>query len=351
MRFSVIVPVYNADKHLKKAVDSVLKQAMQSRFEVEVILVENGSTDGSPKLCDDLAADYHFVTALHREKIGAYAARRLGMETASGEWLLFLDADDALCDGSLDALYEFIRSFDRKAAAPDMFFYDYKKISPSGESIRTFPFEAGRVYAQDDKKAVYDVMCSGDLLNPLWNKCVKRELAHASLAGDHTIFLNHGEDLLQTAQLIDKSEGISYLDRVIYGYVTDNSGLSGSYHREYLDHQITAWERFDDFVADWDKGSGCYKKILDERKSLTCSIAVKNLLMSDLKKSDVSERLKEMLSDSFYLKYACLALPKWASEEDAFFHELQMAGNPYKAMMGYLGKHRIKAFIKARIRK
>ncbi len=351
MRFSVIVPVYNADKHLKKAVDSVLKQAMQSRFEVEVILVENGSLDGSPKLCDDLAADYHFVTALHREKIGAYAARRLGMETASGDWLLFLDADDTLYGGAFDALYEFIGSFDKKEKAPDMFFYDYKKISPSGESVRTFPFEVGRVYAGDDKKAVYDVMCSGDLLNPLWNKCVKRNLAHASLAEDHTIFLNHGEDLLQTAQFIDKSRGISYLDRVIYGYVTDSAGLSGSYHREYLDHQITAWEKFDEFVADWDKGSSRYKTMLDERKSLTCSIAVKSLLMSDLKKSEVSERLKEILADPFYLKYAGLSLPDWASEEDSFFHDLQTAGDPYKAMMRYLGKHRLKAFIKARIRK
>ncbi len=150
---------------------------------------------------------------------------------------------------------------------------------------------------------------------------------------------------------MDKSGGISYLDRVIYGYVTDNAGLSGSYHKEYLDHQITAWERFDEFVTGWDKGSGRYKKMLDERKSLTCSIAVKSLLMSDLKKSEVSDRLKEILSDPFYRTYSALELPSWAPEEDAFFHGLQLSPSPYKAMMGYLGKHRLKAFIKARIRK
>ncbi len=349
MRFSVIIPVYNADRFLKSAVDSVLRQTGGKSYEVELVLVENGSTDGSRKLCDDLAADYHFITALHREKIGAYAARRLGMETASGEWLLFVDADDSLADDALDSLYVTIR--DNGEDSPDIIFYDYERVSPESSVIRTFPFEEGRVYKGQDRKAFYDVMCSGDLLNPLWNKCVKRDLAVRSLDEDATIFLNHGEDLLQTAQLLDRAESITYLHRVIYRYNADNAGLTGSYHPEYLPNQVTAWEMFDSFADKWGGAGDDYKRLIDERKALTCSIAVKTLIFSSLKKDVVSEALKEILSDPFYVRYHGGELPKWAPEEDKFIHGLLAADDPARKLMSFMSKRRIKEFIKERIRK
>ena len=349
MRFSVIIPVYNAEKTLNNTVSSVLRQTGENRFDVEMVLVENGSTDASHKICDDLAADYHFITALHREKIGAYAARRLGMEAASGDYLLFVDADDELSDGALESLYGFIKAHGG-SDAPDIIFYDYERVSPQGSTIRTFPFEEGRVYRGEDRKAFYDVMCSGDLLNPLWNKCVKRALAVRSLEEDMTIFLNHGEDLLQTAQLIDKADSITCLHKVIYRYNSDGAGLTGSYHKEFLPNQVTSWNMFDQIAAKWG-GEGNYKELLEQRKALTCCIAVKSLLFSDLKKRDVLEALREILSDPFYAKYHEKALPGWAPEEDGFIHGLLMGSDAEKKLMGFWNRRRIKEFIKERIRK
>ena len=350
MKFSIIVPVYNGAKYLKNAMDSVLGQIRDGGCDLEVILVENGSTDDSARICDEYASGFHMITALHRGKIGAYAARRLGMETASGRWLLFLDADDELKEGALDALGGFIDSFG-EMEAPDMIFYDYERMTLAGDVRRSFPFESGKVYKGPEKKKFYDEMCRGDLLNPLWNKCVKKELADASLVEDTTIFLNHGEDLLQTAQLLDRAGSISYLSRVVYRYKCDNQGLSGKYHNEFLPNQKHAWEKLDEFAKKWGSDPSEYEGMINERKTLTTTIAAKSVVMSDLSRSEVLGILTALFEDPFYREFSRGKLPDWASEEDVFFHEFQMTENPKKAFMKYFTVHRIKAFIKARIRK
>jgi len=351
MKFSVIVPVYNGVKYLKNSIESVLRQGQDGRFSLEVILVENGSTDDSPRVCDEYAASYHMITALHREKIGAYAARRLGMDTATGEWLLFLDADDELEKNSLLALCDFISGFGEFKCAPDIIFYDYNRVSGKSSELRTFPFEAGKLYRGAEKKIFYDTMCQGDLLNPLWNKCVKKELAGVSLTEDKTIFLNHGEDLLQTAQLLDRAQSIAYMAEPVYRYNTESQGLTGSYRREFLENQKYAWQELTNFSEKWANGSLEYTKMLNERKTLTTCIAAKSISLSDMTRSEVSRKLKELFEDPFYKEYCRGSLPEWAPEEDVFFHNLQISDNPYKTFMGYITKHRIKEFIKKRIRK
>ena len=351
MKFSVIIPVHNGAKYLASAVDSVLRQTNEPGVDVDVVLVENGSSDDSGKICDEYAATYRIVTAFHRGRIGAYSARRLGMEVASGEWLLFLDADDELCPGAIPELYRFLSGFSDRQKAPDIVFYNYERVSSSGKTIRTFPFVPAKVYEGEDKKLFFDTMCQGDLLNPLWNKCVKKELALISLTEDEDIFLNHGEDLLQTAHFIDRAKSISYLDKTIYSYRCDNQGLTGRYHKEFLQNQKYAWGKLEEYAEKWATHPAEYDVMLNERKTLTTCIAAKTIVMSDLKRNEVLRTLTKLFDDSFYRDYSTGDLPKWASEEDVFFHKLQLCKRPRNKFMSYFTKRRIKAFIKARIRK
>ena len=351
MKFSVIIPVYNGAEYLDRAMRSALGQTRSRTIDVEIVLIENGSTDDSGKMCDEYAASYEMVTAFHRGKIGAYAARRLGMEVASGDYLLFLDADDELSQDAVFKLNSFLESIADENRFPDIIFYDYERVSSSEVTLRTFPFEPGRVYETSEKKVFYDVMCQGDLLNPLWNKCVKRDLTAVTLAEDDNIFLNHGEDLLQTAQFLDNAKRIAYLDKTVYRYRCDNPGLTGRYHEEFLPNQKYAWEKLDLYAKKWETVSSEYTGMITERKTLTTCIAAKSIVMSDMKKRDVSDRLKKLFEDPFYREYSALELPRWASEEDIFFHGIQKDAKPYKKFMSYWIKRRIKAFIKARIRK
>ena len=104
MSISVIIPCYRAAATLRRAVDSALTGAPA---DLEVLLVDDGSPDDTGTLCDELAAADPRVRALHRANGGAGAARNTGLDAAHGDWVLFLDADDALLPGlwaALDAL-------------------------------------------------------------------------------------------------------------------------------------------------------------------------------------------------------------------------------------------------------
>ena len=90
---SVIIPVYNAEATLKKCVDSVL---MQQYADFEVILVDDGSKDGSFQICEEYAREDSRVTVIHKENGGVSSARNAALEIAKGERILFLDADDYL---------------------------------------------------------------------------------------------------------------------------------------------------------------------------------------------------------------------------------------------------------------
>ena len=98
---SAIVPCWNAAATLQRAVDSILRDAPGN---LELILVDDGSTDETPALCDKIAAQDRRVKVLHRKNGGASAARNAGLDAAAGEWILFVDADDCLLPGLWQAL-------------------------------------------------------------------------------------------------------------------------------------------------------------------------------------------------------------------------------------------------------
>ena len=101
-RISVIVPVYNARRYLETCIASVLSQSYSS---LELLLIDDGSTDGSGVICDTWQAKDSRVRVIHTENRGVSSARNTGIETATGDYIAFLDADDALLDEALTTMY------------------------------------------------------------------------------------------------------------------------------------------------------------------------------------------------------------------------------------------------------
>lgn len=99
---SVIIPVYNTEQYLKLSINSVLAQNFLS---YEVILVDDGSTDSSPAICDQFAEEYDKVRVFHTENKGAAAARNYGIEVAKGKYIAFVDSDDTISSKYLSLLY------------------------------------------------------------------------------------------------------------------------------------------------------------------------------------------------------------------------------------------------------
>lgn len=100
---SIVVPVYNVEKYLRRCVDSVLSQTYT---DWELLLIDDGSSDGSPWICDDYAACDSRIKAVHQSNAGAAAARNAGIELASGEWLTFVDSDDSVSERYLQDMLD-----------------------------------------------------------------------------------------------------------------------------------------------------------------------------------------------------------------------------------------------------
>ena len=101
-KITVIIPVYKAEKYLARSVESVLAQTYKN---LEVILVDDGSPDGSGALCEAYGAKDGRVRVLHRENGGAAAARNAGLDAATGDYIAFTDADDHVAPDMLEKLY------------------------------------------------------------------------------------------------------------------------------------------------------------------------------------------------------------------------------------------------------
>ncbi len=112
-RISVIIPVYKSEEYIEACVDSILNQTFT---DFEIILVDDGSPDNSGKICDALAQKNNTITVLHQENQGQATARNNGVKIARGEWLHFVDCDDAIHPRMLEALYNAVTENDIKLA-------------------------------------------------------------------------------------------------------------------------------------------------------------------------------------------------------------------------------------------
>lgn len=121
-----IIPVYNVESYLKECIDSIMRQIKSS---VEIILVDDGSTDCSGNLCDMFADSYEEITVIHKENGGLASARNAGLDIARGLYIAFVDSDDRIADGAVSGILEWIQG---KNA--DVCFMNAIKFYPDGSS-------------------------------------------------------------------------------------------------------------------------------------------------------------------------------------------------------------------------
>lgn len=143
-KISVIVPIYNAEKHISVCIDSIIKQTYTN---FEVLLVDDGSTDSSGRICDEYALINNCIRVFHKKNEGVSSARNFGIKNATGKWIAFVDADDQMLPNSLDILFENVQKgvdfimagyevynnevFVRRAKVPD-----YTRLISVDECIR-----------------------------------------------------------------------------------------------------------------------------------------------------------------------------------------------------------------------
>ena len=123
-KYSFIIPVYNGKKYLKECIDSILKSDYK---DFEIIAVDDGSKDGSGDMLDGYSGEYANVKVFHKENGGVSSARNFGMEKAEGEYLIFVDCDDTLCENALNKIDEKLKNSDADFVVFGMSFDYYDK--------------------------------------------------------------------------------------------------------------------------------------------------------------------------------------------------------------------------------
>ena len=106
---SIIVPVYNVEKYVAECIESIIKQTYQN---LEILLIDDGSTDNSGKICDKYAEKDKRIKIIHKENGGVSSARNLGLDLAQGEYIAFIDSDDFVSNKYIESLYSAIEHKD-----------------------------------------------------------------------------------------------------------------------------------------------------------------------------------------------------------------------------------------------
>lgn len=214
---SVIVPAYNVAPWLARCLDSILNQTYQK---LEVIVVNDGSTDSTGTVLDEYAVKNCRIVAIHKENGGVTSARLRGIQEATGEWIGFVDGDDEIEPD----MYERLLNNALKYHA-DVSHCGYKMLFPDGR-INCF-HDTGQLLQQDSIAAI-KALLDGSLVEPgLWNKLFRRRLFYSMLqdnAMDTSIRIN--EDLLMNYYLFSRAKNTVFEDLCLYRYIVRQDSAS-----------------------------------------------------------------------------------------------------------------------------
>lgn len=164
---SVIIPVYNVGPYIREALDSVTNQSYAN---LEIILVDDGSTDGSGEICDRYAGQDHRIRVFHQGNSGLSAARNAGLDVSSGELIAFLDPDDAFHPGMIQMMLDVM-----KQTAADIVICDYQTIRTQGSHLSTNQKSNSPVKILSRNEALRKVL-DNSINTAVWNKLYKREI-------------------------------------------------------------------------------------------------------------------------------------------------------------------------------
>lgn len=205
---SVIIPVYNVEKYLEQCLDSVINQTYRN---LEIILVDDGSTDTSGYICDRYGEKDARVKVVHKKNKGVSAARNAGLDLASGDWIGFVDSDDYL----EAEMYEVLLSLAKQADA-DIALTHYRRVEPSGQVEAPAWTDEVTVWGEG---GIIEAYISGEsaykISNSVWDRLYKTTLAQGLRFPEGKV---SGEDFAYTLEAFCKCRRAVYTDHPYYYY-------------------------------------------------------------------------------------------------------------------------------------
>ena len=207
-KISIVVPAYNISTDLPRCLDSLLAQTYQN---IEIVVINDGSKDGTAEVMNDYAVRDSRIKAVHKENGGVTSARLRGVAEATGQYIGFVDGDDCVAPDMYARLVE-----NAMAYSADISHCGYQMVFPSGRV--DYYYNTGRMVEQDNTKGLWD-MIEGSFVEPgLWNKLYRRKLFEG-LADWMDTSIRINEDLLMNFYLFRQSKKAIFEDICPYHYI------------------------------------------------------------------------------------------------------------------------------------
>ena len=224
MLFSVIVPIYKVEKYLERCIESVLSQTFS---DFELILVDDGSPDNCPEICDEYAKKDNRITVIHKQNGGLVSARQAGIKIAKGEYIFNLDADDAVENDALESAFEIIKSTDADIVS---FSHKYYVNGQKGEEVHDILAE-GLYERSDIESKIFPVLLSDvNMKNALyfvWGRAFRRELVLPNELNVSTK-ITIGEDVMCVVPTFLQANRVYVSHNPVYLYTIRDDSMSVS---------------------------------------------------------------------------------------------------------------------------
>jgi len=247
IKVSVIVPVYNVEKTLSRCIDSILNQTMK---DIEIILVDDGSTDSSGLICDKYVENYDFITVIHKENEGLGPTRNAGTLKAKGLYIYHCDSDDWIEPTLLEDSYNNAIAHDS-----DVVIFGYRMFTENNSELCEYGIVSGQSTFISGKNEVrqyfIDNLNNSYFTQSACNRLVRRDF----LTNNNLLFKPYRrcQDIIFSIDLFDKLEKLSIIEDTYYNYIIEPGKFKGRSFDEMLNIYLDVFEALRDCFIRWDK--------------------------------------------------------------------------------------------------
>lgn len=221
---SVIIPVYNVEKYIERCLDSLLKQEIS---QTEILLIDDGSTDNSSRICDIYAGTYNFVKVIHKKNGGLVSARNAGLDEAKGEWITFVDSDDSVSSDYISTIKSLIYK------ETDAAIFSYAFINDLGSTRKISEIKINE-YEGSTAECVREAEAKG-IFHYAWNKLYKKQIIEREVPLRFTSNSEPGEDFVFNCQYYIRTSAVVLCNKSIYKYYKQGSIEQSLSHKYWPD--------------------------------------------------------------------------------------------------------------------
>jgi glycosyltransferase involved in cell wall biosynthesis len=291
MRVSIIVPIYNAEKYLERCLDSLLSQTYKN---IEIILIDDGSTDSSPLICDRYKKKYKKIKVLHSKNNGQSIARNIGMNLATGKYICFADADDVLTKDSIERLIVIAEIGNYDIVCGNYFIVD-KDIKVSSNVFTTGKIDK---YGCEEHKKRYHQLKTTSLFGYVWGKMYK-----SSFIQEHKLKFNISneifmEDTLFNLKTFSFNPKYYVLNEPIYYYYFYKTSTSNK-SEDITTKAINMLKDYNCFLLNQQKYDDNIDLFVPLACRVFCWVIIKKIFVDGVSFYKIRNIIKDFMSNDF----------------------------------------------------